>query len=244
MGLGLAALAGGQLLGGLLQYDAADKAGDAQLAGVNAGIGEQRRQFELGRSDMAPYREAGVGALGKLSALIDSYRPFDGTELQNDPGYQFGLREGRNQLEQGAAARGGLLSGKTLRDLVQFGNDYGATQFDNRMRMRLGERAQRYNELSGLAGTGQTTAMGGAQLGAQNAGTIADLYTQGGNAIAAGGIGRANAIGNTVGNIGNMYMQQSLLDRIGGGGGYGGGTAGYGSGARANMNAYDLMAGG
>lgn len=225
---------------GLLGANAADKAADAQLEGTYAGIGEQRRQFELGRADMEPYRKAGYSALDKLSSLIDSYRPFDGTELANDPGYNFGLREGRNQLEQGAAARGGLMSGKTLRDLVQFGNDYGATQFDNRMRMRLGERAQRYNELSGLAGTGQTTAMGGAQLGAQSAGTIADLYTQGGNARAAGMVAGSNALGNAFSNVGNAYLQQSMLDRIM----PSPATGGYSSGARANMNAYDLMAGG
>ena len=30
----------------MFQYDSADKAADANLAGVNAGIGEQRRQYE------------------------------------------------------------------------------------------------------------------------------------------------------------------------------------------------------
>ena len=34
----------GPLAAGLLQYDSADKVADANLAGVNAGIGERRRQ--------------------------------------------------------------------------------------------------------------------------------------------------------------------------------------------------------
>ncbi len=241
--LPFAIAAGAQLLGGVLQANAAENAADAQLEGTYAGIGEQRRQFDIGREDMAPYQRAGYGALDRLSSLISSYQPFDGAELANDPGYQFGLREGRANLEQSAAARGNLFSTKTLRDLIQFGNDYGSTKFNERGMFRLGEQAQRYNQLAGVAGTGQTAAMGGAQLGQQSAGTIADLLTQGGNARAAGAIGQANAIGNTVGNLGNMYMQQSLLDRIGGGGGFGGGGGGYGSGARANMNAYDLMTG-
>jgi hypothetical protein len=101
-----------------------------------------------------------------------------------------------------------------MRDLIQFGNDYGSTKFNERGMFRLGEQAQRYNQLAGVAGTGQTAAMGGAQLGAQSAGTIADLLTQGGNARAAGIVGGANAMGNAFSNVGNMYLQQSMLDRI------------------------------
>jgi hypothetical protein len=216
MGIETALIGGGTMLaGGLLQANAADKAADTQLEGTYAGIAENRRQFELGREDMAPYRKAGYGALDKLSSLISSYQPFDGTELVNDPGYQFGLREGRANMEQGAAARGNLFSTKTMRDLIQFGNDYGSTKFNERGMFRLGEQAQRYNQLAGVAGTGQTAAMGGAQLGAQSAGTIADLLTQGGNARAAGMVGGANALGNAFSNVGNMYMQQSMLDRLG-----------------------------
>lgn len=215
MGIETALVGGGAMLaGGLLQADAANRASDTQLEGTYAGIGEQRRQFDLGRQDMAPYRDAGTAALGKLSALINSYQPFDGTELANDPGYQFGLNEGTRAVEQGAAARGGLFSGKTMRDLVKFGQDYGNTMFDRRGSFRLGEQAQRYNQLAGVAGTGQSAAMGGAQLGAQSAGTISDLLTQGGNARAAGIVGQSNALGNAFGNIGNMYLQQSMLDKL------------------------------
>lgn len=235
-----AMMAGGNVLGGLLQYDAADKAADANLAGVNAGIGEQRRQYEQNRSDLAPYRTAGYSALDKLQSLIDSYQPFDGAELQRDPGYQFGLNEGRNAIEQSAAARGSLLSGKTLKDLARYATDYAGTKFNERGAFRMGERAQRYNELAGLSGTGQSAAMGGAQIGSGLSTSIADLLGSGGAARAAGIVGGANALGNAFTNAGNMYYQQSMLDRLfpqaAGGGG-------FASGARANMDAYDLMAG-
>ncbi len=215
----LAALGGAQILSGYLQNKAAKDAANAQRDAANAGIAEQRRQFDLGREDMRPYREAGYSALGKLSDLIGSYQPFDGKELASDPGYQFGFNEGQRAVEQGAAARGGLFSGKTLRDLVQFGQDYGSTMFDRRMQMRLGEQGQRYNQLAGVAGTGQSAAMGGAQLGQQSAGTIADLLTQAGNARASGIVGQTNAITGALNNMGNMYLQTSMLDRLGGRGG-------------------------
>lgn len=215
MGIETALIGGGAMLGGgLLQSKAADDAADAQLAATHASIAAQERMFNQNRADLAPYREQGYAALGKLSDLINSYRPFDGKELRSDPGYRFGFDEGTRALEQSAAARGGLFSGKTMRDLMQFGTDYGNTMFNQRGAFRLGERAQQYNELAGVAGTGQSAAMGGAQLGQQSAGTIADLLTQGGNAAAAGRIGAANALGNAFSNAGNMYLQQSMLDRI------------------------------
>lgn len=212
--LGAAIIGGTQLLSGLLGAKASEDAARIQADASLAGVDEQRRQFDIGRSDMAPYRTAGAGALIKLQDLINSYRPYDGAELESDPGYQFGLREGRAAIEQSAAARGGLFSTNTLRDLARFGTDYASTMFDRRMQSRLGERAQRHNEIAGLSGTGQTVAMGGAQLGEQNASTIADLIGSGAAASAAGRIGSANAWGNALGNAGNLYMQQSLLQRL------------------------------
>lgn len=44
------------------------------------------------------------------------------------PGYQFGLDEGRKTVEAGAAARGGLNSGATLKALQKFGTDYADQQ--------------------------------------------------------------------------------------------------------------------
>ena len=71
------------------------------------------------------------------------------------PGYQFGLNEGRGQIEASAAARGGLNSGATLKALQRYGNDYadqqGYTPYMNR--------------LAGLFGGAQTSANSMAQSG-------------------------------------------------------------------------------
>ncbi len=218
MGIETAAtIVGGNIVGGLLGANAAQDAADTQYAGTQAGIAEQRRQYDTTRADLAPYRTQGYAALDKLSSLINSYQPFDGQELQNDPGYKFGLDQGRAAMDQSAAARGRLFSDKTLRDLVQFGNDYGSTKFNERGAFRLGEQNQRYNQLAGVAGTGQNAINAGGQFGAQSAGSIADLLGQGANARAAGTIGSANAWGNAIGNAGNAYLQTSMLDRVMGG---------------------------
>lgn len=48
---------------------AAKDAANAQVAGQNSAISEQQRQYDLARSDYAPYREVGYNALSRISAL-------------------------------------------------------------------------------------------------------------------------------------------------------------------------------
>ena len=89
------------------------------------------------------------------------------------PDYQLSFNEGQKAIENGAAARGGLLSGNTAKAVTQFGQNLAANQYGNYR-----------NTLSSIAGTGQvanqaTTAAGqnyanqfensNAQIGAANA---------------------------------------------------------------------------
>lgn len=60
----------GPLLGGLMQSGAASDAASQQAQGTQAAIAEQQRQFDLNRSDLAPWRTAGGAAIGKLSDLL------------------------------------------------------------------------------------------------------------------------------------------------------------------------------
>lgn len=54
--------------------------------------------------------------------------PMDRSKLyemfRNAPGYEFGRQEGQKTVEAGAAARGGLNSGATLKALQKYGTDY------------------------------------------------------------------------------------------------------------------------
>lgn len=63
--------AGASALGsGLLQSDAASSAADAQSAATGQSIAEQKRQFDLTRSDYAPYRDVGQNALQELARYL------------------------------------------------------------------------------------------------------------------------------------------------------------------------------
>lgn len=71
MGFALAAATiGGPILGGLIQADAIEDAASAQAAASDRAIGEQRRQYDIGREDLAPWRESGRVALGELMGRL------------------------------------------------------------------------------------------------------------------------------------------------------------------------------
>lgn len=64
---GFVAGAAGTIIGGALTGDAARKAGNQASDSNAAAIAEQRRQYDLTRSDYAPYRSVGYGALAQLA---------------------------------------------------------------------------------------------------------------------------------------------------------------------------------
>lgn len=176
---------------------AAKKAAKAQVKAAQMGIEEMRRQFDLTRTDLAPWREAGGAAIQAGAAMLQP-----GYDHTTSPGYQFRFSEGQRAVESGAAAKGMLMSGGTLKDLTRFGQGVAADDFNDQ-----------FNRQMAIAGGGQQAATSGAAMGQQSAAGIADLYTQQGNARASGYIGQSNAIGNTLGQIAQIGAMFAMSDR-------------------------------
>jgi hypothetical protein len=65
-----AAIAGSNIVAGAMGADAAGKASDAQQKASQASIAEQRRQYDLARSDNAPFRTTGVAGNARLAQLL------------------------------------------------------------------------------------------------------------------------------------------------------------------------------
>lgn len=163
---------------------------------------------------LAEWNAMPSGRSEEFGSLMDD---FTGEDLENEPGYQFGLDQGRNTIDQSAASRGALLSGKTLKDLMSFGQDYAGTKYDAAFNRDAANKSRKYQMLSGISGIGQNTATNLGQVGMASAGNISDLLTSQGAASAAGTIGQANAISGTIGNLSNLYMQNQYLDALRGG---------------------------
>jgi hypothetical protein len=60
-------------------------------------------------------------------------------ELQMDPSFQFRLDQGRKALEQSAAGKGVLRTGGTLKDLVNYGQNFATNEYSNVYNRKFGE---------------------------------------------------------------------------------------------------------
>ena len=61
----------------------------------------------------------------------EEFRAPSYTEAEQDPGYQFRLREGARALEQSAAGRGTLRTGGTLKDILNYGQSAASQEYGN-----------------------------------------------------------------------------------------------------------------
>jgi len=180
-----AAIAGGAILGAAgsvvaahQQSQAARGAANAQTRAANANIAESQRQYDLTRSDFAPYREAGVNALGRLNAASTG----DFSAFTASPDYSFVRSEGTRDLGNSFAARGGAFSGNALRALSQYNQGLASEQFGNW-----------WNRQQGLVNTGGSGTAGTAAAGAANTTNIINANNAAGNAQANSLLAQGNA---------------------------------------------------
>lgn len=194
------------------QTDAAKLSSDTALQMSKESNSLIQRQYDQSRADLEPWRTAGADALGELSTGLRPdgtfNRDFTLSDFVKDPGYQFRMDEGSRALEGSAAARGTMLSGGTLKALSRYGQDYASGEYSSAYNRWNADNDRRFNRLSGVAGTGQTTAQQVASLGANSAsgqatnntaagGTMASSYGRAGDATASGYLnsGAATAAG-------------------------------------------------
>jgi len=209
----------------LLGASASRSAAKTQASAADRAAQLQQQQYEQTREDLAPYRAAGVSALGKLEGMAD-YTPFSMDTFSRDPGYGFRLAEGQKALDRQAAARGGLISGGALKAAQRYGQDMGSQEYTNAFNRYQIERNAKLGPYQSLAGVGQTTANQLGQFGAANAANVGNLMTGGAAAQAAGRVGAANAATGGLSTYLNYTSSNNLLNalRNRGGGGFPSGT--------------------
>jgi hypothetical protein len=186
--------AGVSAIGGLI-------GGGAQSGAVNQANEQAQRALAQQRADLAPFRTAGTQAVGATSDLLG----LNGTDAQTsafsnfhtDPGYQFQLDQGLRAVDAGAAAKGILRSGATLKAEQTFGTGLADQSFN-----------QYYNRLFGLAGLGENAAAGGAS----SANTSAAASLGAGNAQSSIYGNMASGLGSSInGLFSNPNVQNSLF---------------------------------
>ena len=198
-------IAAASLASGYMGSRAASRAADVQAQATQSAQDAQERMFNKQIELQEPFRQAGIGALNKLIPLSD-YTKFGMDQFQQDPGYAFRLSEGMKALDRTAAARGGLLSGATLKGAQRYGQDLGSQEYMNAFNRYQTERNAQLNPLQSLAGVGQTatgalTNAYGA-YGAQTGQNLQDVAS----ARASGYLGGQNALSSALGQAGQMYQ--------------------------------------
>ena len=228
-----------------MQAQAARDTSEAQLALGREQMQMQKDMLERQIGLQEPFRQAGLTAQNRLFTLLGlpggetgaaEYgifnRPFSVQDFETDPGYAFRMSEGMKAVERSAAARGGLLSGTTLKGVQRFGQDLASQEYTNAFNRYQTERAARINPLQAILGQGQTAvnAMGGniggaAQGMAGTYGQMGQAYGQLGQNLGAayGNLGQARASGYAgaanaamggfqgLGNVANQYAQNQML---------------------------------
>lgn len=209
--------AGASIVGGLMGKDAAEDAADAQTAATMAAIDERKRQFDIARADLAPYREVGssaVGALGRLTGLDqpgELTRSFTMEDYEADPGYQFRLAEGEKAINRAAAARGQWTNPATVRELTRYGSDLASQEYGNAFNRFRSQQGDRFNRLAALSGTGQAATTTTANLGANMASDVGRMGMQGANLASQYNLAGTNAmIGGLTGGISSAIDQYNV----------------------------------
>lgn len=182
------AVGGATLVSGYMQGEAAQDAAAIQGQASEAGIQEQRRQFDKVQELLKPYAEAGTGALTAQQAFLGLKGPEAERaaieRIQGGQTFQALQQQGENALLQSASATGGLRGGNIQGALAQFRPALLSSLID-----------QQYGRLGGLTTLGQNAAAG-TGAAAQTMGTnVTNLLGQQGAAAAGAEIAQGKAFG-------------------------------------------------
>jgi hypothetical protein len=204
---------GSQLIGSSQQAKAAGQAADVQSQAAEAGIAEQRRQFDALQTLLKPYVDIGVPAMTEyaeyaeagpkafeqqqaLAGVLGPERQKEAiAQIESGGGFQASVQAGEEALLQRASATGGLRGGNIQAALSQF-----------RPQMLQEEIERQYGRLGGfsdigretqanLLKIGQAAAAGVGAQGVETGTNISNLLAQQGAAQAGGTLGKAKAYG-------------------------------------------------
>lgn len=236
------AVVGGSIIGGVVSSGAARSAANTQADATQAAQDAQERMYEKQVQLNEPFRLAGVASQNRLMELLGIRSPtaaagttssefvtnpnspdfgkyardFGMSDFQTDPGYAFRLSEGMKALDRTAAARGGLLSGATLKGAERFNQGLASDEYQRAYERYNTNRANQLNPLMGYATGPGMSATAASSNAAQNFGTQTGQNLQDiGTARASGYLGSANALSGALNTAGNLYLYNNRTNALG-----------------------------
>lgn len=250
------------------QADAAREGANVQAQSNREALALQRQMYDEQKALQEPYRQAGLTAQNKLMQRLglggdttsadygsanrefsmQGYNPnslmqnFTAADYQADPGYAFRLSEGLKTLQSNARARGGAVSGATMKGAINYAGDAASQEYQNAFNRFQAGRATQGQEYGNAFNRFQTnranmlqplgSLLASGQNAASNQGAAAGSYgssganlltgagqamaggiTGAGQAMAAGQLGSANTLANTLGSTASAYQDQQNFNR-------------------------------
>lgn len=146
------------------------------------------------------------GAIPEKPSDIPDMGAFDQYDWRSsNPGYEFRLSEGQRATENMLRSAGMLNSGKGLRAITRYGQDYASNEYD-----------KVWGRLSAIAGIGQSAINSGNASIGNAANSVQQGYSNIGQANAAGKVGQANAWSGAVSDAIGMYGMWKTMPTGGG----------------------------
>lgn len=233
-----AIIGGAALIGTAGSMYASNQAAKAQTSAANRAIAAQREAMSTQEALQEPFRQAGMAAQNRYMTLlgllppegaegvpglaVDASSPefgkyardFSMADFEADPGYGFRMSEGMKAIERSAAARGGLLSGSTLKGIQRFGQDTASNEYMNAFNRYQANRAAQLNPLQSLYGGGQSSANLLSNAAGQMGQGIGGAELAGGQARASSYMNMASALNQGLSTGANLYMQNEYLGQM------------------------------
>lgn len=214
---GLIAQIAGPVLGALGQSDSSRKTANIQADAARGATALQKEQYDATVARNAPFVSGGTTA---FNALLDRLGLSGNTtaagygsmgqiptaaNVMAEPGYEFGRAQGELGLNRQLNARGMSGSGAALKAAMRYNNDYASGQYGNAFNRSQSAQNQAYNQLSGVANMGQSSANNTAQSGANYATQAGSNMMGAANAQGANALAQGNIWGNLINQGASLY---------------------------------------
>lgn len=206
MGWETALSIGSNIVGSLIGGSAARSAARRQEAAAREANRLLGQTQEANYADLAPYRDIGAGATGRLAMLLgvggnaddprygELTRRFQQSDFQEDPGFAFRREQGEQAINRNALAAGRYNSGAALRELQRYNSGLASQEFGNAFERWRAQSNDIAGRLGGASGIGQRAVESGnadrSNLRSRMAGNLIGI----GNAQAGARIASGNAL--------------------------------------------------
>lgn len=192
------------IIGGIQSGDAAKNAAAAEQAAQQRTIDYANNNLANDKSIETPYTNAGATATNQMLGMFQPGGSLSGFQYNpsTDPSTQFRLQQGEQaQAQLGNAQFGGAQNGNTQRALLNYGQQAASQEYSNAFNRYLQQGQLSLTGLGNIAQTGAQATGNLVSAGNYATGVVGGANTQSGQAQAAGDIGQANAINNTLSGV-------------------------------------------